>query len=76
MIRQLLRLAWPVALARLGIMGMGAVDVMVVGQFRPAELPYQALAWAPTGVFMVTGIGLLTGVQVLASRAIGAGSSG
>jgi MATE family multidrug resistance protein len=65
---KLLRLAWPVALARLGIMGMGVVDVMVVGQMVPEELPYQALGWAPIGVLMVTGIGLLTGVQVLAAR--------
>lgn len=53
---------------------MGVVDVMVVGQFVPQELPFQALAWSPTGVFMVGGIGLLTGVQVLASRALGAGA--
>jgi MATE family multidrug resistance protein len=71
---ELLRLAWPVALARLGIMGMGVVDVMVVGQMVPAELPYQALGWAPIGVLMVTGIGLLTGVQVLAARALGEGT--
>lgn len=70
---RLLRLAGPVALARLGIMGMGVVDVMVVGQFRPHELPHQALGWAPIGVLLVTGIGLLTGVQVLAARELGAG---
>ncbi len=70
---RLLRLAWPVALARLGIMGMGVVDVMVVGQFAPTELPYQALGWAPINVLTVAGIGLLTGVQVLAARALGAG---
>jgi MATE family multidrug resistance protein len=70
---RLMRLAWPVAIARLGIMGMGLVDVIVVGQLVPRELPHQALGWAPTGVFLVTGIGLLTGVQVLAARAVGAG---
>ena len=53
-------------------MGMGVVDVIMVGQLKPEELPYQALGWAPTGVFLVGGIGLLTGVQVLAARAIGA----
>src|SRR6187402_3916315 len=74
-LRQLLRLAWPVALARLGIMGMGVVDVMVVGQIVPSELPHLALGWAPIGVLLVTGIGLLTGVQVLAARALGAGDS-
>lgn len=73
MMLRLLRLAWPVALARLGIMGMGLVDVMVVGQLAPEELPHQALGWAPTSVLLVTGIGLLTGVQVLAARALGEG---
>jgi multidrug resistance protein, MATE family len=75
LLRKLLSLAWPVALARLGIMGMSVVDVMVVGQFVPAELPYQALGWAPIGVLMVTGIGLLQGVQVLAARAVGSNTS-
>jgi multidrug resistance protein, MATE family len=70
---KLLRLAWPVTLARLGIMGMGLCDVIVVGQLAPDELADQALGWAYTGVALVTGIGLLTGVQVLASRALGAG---
>ncbi|HWA00369.1 MAG TPA: MATE family efflux transporter [Caulobacterales bacterium] len=70
-VRDLLRLAGPVALARLGIIGMGLADVVVVGQLAPKELPHQALGWAPTGLFLVSGIGLLTGVQVLAARVIG-----
>src|SRR6185312_10271144 len=69
----LLRLAGPVAIARLGIIGMGIADIVVVGQLAPRELPDQALGWAPTGVFLVTAIGLLTGVQVLAARVIGEG---
>jgi MATE family multidrug resistance protein len=74
LVQRLLGLAWPVALARLGIMGMSVVDVMVVGQFASAQLPFQALGWAPIGVLTVSGIGLLTGVQVLAARALGAGT--
>jgi MATE family multidrug resistance protein len=66
-----LRIAGPVALARLGIIGMALVDVIVVGQLAPNELPHQALGWAPTAVFLVAAIGLLQGVQVLAARAIG-----
>ena len=50
---RLLGLAWPVALARLGIMGMGVVDSIVVGQLAPRELPHQALGWAPTAIFVV-----------------------
>lgn len=70
----LLRLAGPVALARLGIIGMAIVDVIVVGQLAPDELPHQALGWAPTAVFLVAAIGLLQGVQVLAARSLGEGN--
>lgn len=73
-VRALARLATPVALARLGIMGMGIADTVVVGQLAPAELPALALGWSPTGMLLVTGIGLLMGVQVLVARAIGEGS--
>lgn len=71
LVRELARLAVPVAVARLGIMAMGIADTVVVGQLAPDELPALALGWAPTGVFLVTGIGLLMGVQVLTARAIG-----
>ncbi len=70
-VRDLLRLAGPVALARLGIIGMAIVDVIVVGQLAPDELPHQALGWAPTAVFLVAAIGLLQGVQVWAARSLG-----
>ncbi|MFZ2029946.1 MAG: MATE family efflux transporter [Vitreimonas sp.] len=70
----LLRLAGPVALARLGIIGMAISDVVVVGQLAPTELPHQALGWAPTAVFLVAAIGLLQGVQVLAARSLGEGN--
>lgn len=70
-VRALARLSAPVAVARLGIMGMGIADTIVVGHLAPAELPALALGWAPTGVLLVTGIGLLMGVQVLAARAVG-----
>lgn len=70
-VRDLLRLAGPVAVARLGIIGMAITDVIVVGQLAPGELAHQALGWAPTAVFLVAAIGLLTGVQVLAARVIG-----
>ncbi|MFN2375212.1 MAG: MATE family efflux transporter [Candidatus Binatia bacterium] len=73
LVRSLTRIAAPVALARLGIMGMGIADTIVVGQLAPADLPALALGWAPTGVLLVTGIGLLMGVQVLSARAVGQG---
>jgi MATE family multidrug resistance protein len=72
-VRSVLRLAGPVAVARLGVMGMAVADVVMVGQLAPKELPLQALGWAPVGVLLLAGIGLLTGVQVLTAHAVGAG---
>lgn len=69
----LLRLAGPVVMSRVGIMMMGLVDTVVVGRHSGVELGYLAVAWAPTGVVLTTSIGLLAGVQVLTSQAIGEG---
>ena len=73
LLARMFRLAGPVAIARLGIMGMGVADTVIVGQLAPKELSHLALGWAPTGVFLVGGIGLLAGVQVLTARMIGEG---
>jgi MATE family multidrug resistance protein len=72
-IGSLLRLAGPVVASRLGIMAMGLVDTIVVGRYSATELGYQALGWAPTGVVITTSIGLLAGIQVRTSQAIGEG---
>ena len=69
----LLRLAAPVVLSRLGIMAMGLTDTLIVGRHSATELGYQALGWAPTAIVLTTSIGLLTGVQVMTSQAIGEG---
>jgi MATE family multidrug resistance protein len=69
----LLKLAAPVVASRLGIMAMGLVDTIVVGRHSSAELGYHALAWAVTGVVLTTALGLLGGVQVMTSQAIGEG---
>ena len=69
----MLRLAGPVVLSRLGIMAMGLVDAIVVGRHSATELGFQALGWAPTAVVLTTSIGLLSGIQVMTSQAIGEG---
>jgi len=69
----LLRLAGPVVASRLGIMAMGVVDTVVVGRYSATELGYHALGWAPTGVVLTTALGLLYGIQVMTSQAIGEG---
>lgn len=71
--KALLTLAWPVILARLGIMTMGLTDAIVVGNFSGRELAYHSLAWAPTAVVVTTSVGLLMGIQVITARVIGEG---
>jgi MATE family multidrug resistance protein len=71
--RALARLAAPVVASRLGIMAMGLVDTIVVGRHSSADLGFHALAWAVTGVVLTTALGLLHGVQVMTSQAIGEG---
>lgn len=70
---ELLSLAWPVVLARLGIMVMGLTDAIVVGQYSARELGYHALGWAPTSIVLTTAVGLLMGVQVMTARHLGEG---
>src|SRR5436309_6028005 len=70
---ELLKLAGPVVVARLGIMAMGLSDAVVVGRYSATQLGYHALAWAPTSVVVTMAIGLLSGVQVMTARAIGEG---
>ncbi len=72
-LRELLRLAGPTVLARLGIMMMGLTDAIVVGHHSAKELGYHALGWAMTVAVLTTAIGLLVGVQVMAARYVGEG---
>ena len=52
--KDLLHLAWPVILARLGIMTMGLTDVIVVGNWSGEELAYSSLALAPMSIVVTT----------------------
>lgn len=71
--RELLTLAWPVVLARIGIMTMGLTDAIVVGNYASRELAFHSLAWAPHSIIVVTAVGLLFGVQVMTARLLGEG---
>ena len=61
-LKDLLHLAWPVVLARIGIMTMGLTDVIVVGNWSGLELAYSSLALAPTSIIITTAVGLMMGV--------------
>ena len=70
----LLTIAWPVVISRLGIMGMGLCDALVVGRYSATQLGFHALAWAPVSVVVTMVVGLSSGVQVLTARAMGQGN--
>ena len=72
-LRELTSLAWPVVLARLGIMTMGLTDAIVVGHYASRELALHSLAWAPSSVVLTTAVGLMMGVQVMTARLRGEG---
>ena len=72
-LKDLLHLAWPVVLARIGIMTMGLTDAIVVGNYASRELAFHSLAWAPHSIIVVTAVGLLFGVQVMTARLLGEG---
>lgn len=71
---ELLRLAVPVIVTRLGVMAMGLTDTVVVGRYSTVELGYMALGWATTAVVLTTAMGLLSGVQVMTARGHPAGA--
>jgi MATE family multidrug resistance protein len=72
-LRQLLRLALPLALMQAGHSAMGAVDTAVVGRTGAVQLAGVGLG---NGLFFAIaffGIGLLMGADPLISQAVGAG---
>jgi MATE family multidrug resistance protein len=74
-LRAVLRIAVPLALAELGWMSMGVVDTIMVGRLPASAVSIGAVSVgnALFYVFAIFGLGLLSGLDTLASQAIGAG---
>lgn len=72
-VSELVRLAVPIVLQRVGIMGMGIVDTLMVGRYSAQELAYQSIGYIPVITLIVVSIGLMTGTLVLTSNAYGEG---
>jgi MATE family multidrug resistance protein len=68
-----LELAWPVIVARCGLLIMVTVDTIMTGRAGGTELAYLAIAFSPHITMLVIGIGLLSGAVILVSQADGAG---
>ncbi len=67
------RLAWPVVMARAGVLVLVLVDTVMTGRAGGAELAYLAIGTAPALFLMLLGIGMLQGTAVLTAQADGAG---
>ena len=75
-LRQLVRLAVPLAAAQAGTQMMGLVDVAVLGRLGARELAGSGLANAVFFAFSVMGMGMVFGVDPLIAQAVGAGERG
>ena len=72
-LRELFRLALPLAAAQAGTQLMGLVDVAVLGRLGARELAGSGLANAVFFAFSVMGMGMVFGVDPLIAQAVGAG---
>lgn len=72
-IRELFRLALPVAAAQAGTQLMGLVDVAVLGRLGARELAASGVGNAVFFAFSVVGIGTVLGIDPLVAQAVGAG---
>ncbi|HEX3918779.1 MAG TPA: MATE family efflux transporter [Caulobacteraceae bacterium] len=72
-LQRLAKLAAPVVASRVGIMTMGLTDTIVVGRHSAEQLGFLALGWAVSSSVLSSALGLLSGVQVMASRSLGEG---
>ena len=69
----MLKLAAPLALAELGWMVMGVVDMLMAGPLGPAAIGATGLAGMLFYPIVISGAGLLLGMDTLVSQAHGAG---
>jgi MATE family multidrug resistance protein len=71
-LRDMLRLALPVAAVQLGIMAMGVVDTIMVGHLSPAALASAALGNLYFFIAGIFGQGTLMALDPVVSQAVGA----
>ncbi len=71
--RELIRLAWPIAVSTLSYAIMSLVDTLFVGRLGTAELAGVALGSTAFFSVICFGMGLMKGSKVLVSQAVGRG---
>ena len=73
-LRETMHLAFPVMLARLGVLTIVTMDTAMSGHASGADLAWYSVAIAPQIPLMLVGIGLLMGTIVMTAQAVGAGT--
>ena len=73
-LRETMRLAFPVMLARLGVLTIITMDTAMSGHASGDDLAWYSVAIAPQIPLMLVGIGLLMGTIVMTAQAVGAGT--
>ena len=71
-LRELIHLAWPIAVAQLGLPLMGLVDIAVIGRVSVADLAAAAMARSIGFASFVLAMGVAMGLEPLAAQALGA----
>ncbi len=74
-LRELIRLAWPIALSMISYSVMTVVDTLLIGHVGRAELAGVGLGGVTAFVLLCFSFGLMQGAKVLVSQAIGANRS-
>lgn len=75
-LRELLRLSWPIAISTLSYSVMSLVDTLFVSHLGAAELAGVGLGTTGGFIMLCFAFGMLRGVKVLVSQAVGAGERG
>ncbi len=73
-LRRVLGLAWPIVVGQLGWMGMGVVDVVMLGRLGEEELASAAIGNAYAFAVLIVAMGAISGLDPALSQAFGSGS--
>ncbi|MEZ5826696.1 MAG: MATE family efflux transporter [Geminicoccaceae bacterium] len=72
-ISRTVRLAVPLMLGRAGVLMMVTADTVMIGRVAADEVAFYGMGGVPFLVFLIFGIGVLTGAVPLVAQAVGAG---
>ncbi len=75
-LREIVRLSWPIALAQFGLISMSLVDTAILGHVSIDDLAGAAMGRAIGFAAVTVSMGLATGLEPLASQALGAKDPG